>query len=709
MVIALPAFAFHGAIQGRVVDEQSRPLAGAQVWLIGYPSGTATDTAGDYFLEVPMHGEFRVVYQFMGFKSETLTVLVAHGERLRRDVRLHPISLPVPVVEARERRQTVQTAATPVPTVVIPQSAAEQAGKSTVGEAASMETGIQLQKRCSACEASEVSIQGLPGRFSLILLEGMPLFAGLASRYILDLVPVEMIDRLEVVKGASGALWGSDAIAGALNILLLQPARPLEARATYTRRSLGNDFAVQGGSARNSLGLSLMGAHSDRQPLDQNQDGIAENTFYQRNFVLGNFNYYPGLIWRFNLGGSFGDEIRRSGAVVPDTEYMSNPFAEKIRTRRWDLWQRTAYTAGGNEFSCRIALSQQKEAGTVEMRDYFSQEFNLFSDFSAEFPHLRSGISLLRQQVQDSRLFTQPTQEDNLGIWVAGREITFAFIPVAHEILPAVRFDLNSVYGAVISPYGAIKLFPSFGELNFAAGTGFRTPTIIFESMENLPGGFQYAIRRAPDLSRETGLSLQAGVGRRFISSELIADFRLNLFRHQVRNFITAEFTGIDTFSRRAVFYYYNRNEPIYSTGIELSTTLNVHNHTNFSLKGFVLRPEDYAHRTLPFVRQWGVGYNLNWKTPFWKVELNTTGELNGPMVIQTVMEDGMVVESKSPVYPVFNLRLSRELGVVRLSLGINNIGDYHQLPRSHHEGRTEYYWGPVIGRELYAAVSITL
>ncbi|MEO0021730.1 MAG: TonB-dependent receptor [candidate division WOR-3 bacterium] len=709
ILIALPAFAFHGAIAGRVVDEQDQPLAGAQVWLSGHPSGTATDTTGNYFLEVPMHGEFQVVYQFMGFKSETLRVFVAHGERVRRDVMLHPVALAVPMVETKERRQTIQAAETPVPAVVIPQSVAERAGKSTVGEVATMEAGIQLQKRCSACEVSEVSIQGLPGRFSLILLEGMPLFAGLASRYILDLVPVEMVDRLEVVKGASGALWGSDAIAGALNILLLQPVRPLEARGTYTRRSYGNDLAAQVGSARRSLGFSLMGAHGDRQPVDQNLDGIVENTFYQRNILIGNLSFYPGLVWRFNLGGSFGDEIRRSGVVIPDTEYINNPLAEKIRTRRWDFWQRAAYTAGRSELSCRIALSGQKETGTVEMRDYFSQQFNLFADVSAEFPHLRSGISFLRQQVQDSRLFTQPSQEEDLGIWIAGREIAFTVFPVAHEILPAIRLDLNSVYGTILSPYGAIKFFPGFAELNFAAGTGFRTPMVIFESMENLPGGFQYAIRRDPDLSRETGLSLLAGLARRFITPSLIADFRLNLFRHLVRNFIAAELTGVDTLSRRAVFYYSNRDEPISSTGIELSSILNFHTHTSLSLKCFVLRAEDHQHRTIPFVRRWGVGYNLSVKTPVWKVELNTAGELNGPMLVQTVLSDGRILESESPVYPVFDLRLSRQLGIVRLSLGVNNVGDYHQLPRSHHEGRTEYYWGPIIGRELYATVSLSI
>ena len=84
------------------------------------------------------------------------------------------------------------------------------------------------------------------------------------------------------------------------------------------------------------------------------------------------------------------------------------------------------------------------------------------------------------------------------------------------------------------------------------------------------------------------------------------------------------------------------------------------------------------------------------------------TGEIAGPMLVQTVYENDSIVSYDSPVYSVLNLRLSKELGVFRLSAGVNNIWDYHQPPLSHH-GRTEYYWGPIIGRELYATVAINI
>jgi len=140
--------------------------------------GATTDEEGRYYFEVPVSGEFWVIYQFMGFKSETLNVLVRHGERVIRDVKLTEVALKMPAVETPGKRGVIHESKSPAPTVVIPKEIAEQAGKATIGEAATLETGVQLQRKCSACEASEISIQGLPGRYSLVLMEGMPLFRG---------------------------------------------------------------------------------------------------------------------------------------------------------------------------------------------------------------------------------------------------------------------------------------------------------------------------------------------------------------------------------------------------------------------------------------------------------------------------------------------------------------------------------------------------
>ncbi len=701
--------AFNGAIEGTVSDDGKQVLAGAQVWLAEEPVGDATDGSGRYFIEVPMPGSYRVVYQYIGFESETLSVTVGQGERVTRNVALGRTVIPVPAVETRATRETVHESKTPEPTAVIPKAAAEKAGKTTIGEAATLETGIQLQKRCSACEASEVSIHGLPGRFSLILLDGTPMFSNLASRYILDLLPVDFLDRLEVLKGASGAIWGSDAIAGAINILPYQPARPFEARASYTRHSFGNDVSVLAGSNRSPLGISIIGAHGDRDFVDLNGDAIAENAAYRRNLLLANLNYAPSAQWLLSGGGDFGDEVRRGGAIVPDSAYYTNPMAERVHTRRWDLWQRTGFTFGDRELQLRLALSRYGEDGVVETRDYAAGQTTGYAELTFGLPHVTSGVSFQGQSVTDSRLFSREYTETDVAGWVAGRDLSWELLGVPVDVLPALRVDANSEYGAIVSPFAAVKLYPSFVDLNFAAGTGFRTPTVILESMRNLPGGYQYAIRRDSALTRESGFSLVAGAGRKLASPKLVTELRLNLFYHRVSDFITADLVGLDTVTRRAIFYYHNSDEVTTSTGAEASVSFTVPRGIAANVGAFLLSAGNGPGQALPFVRRWGASYSLSWPYRPWGLEFVAAGEVAGPMPVRTVLNTGEVEEYESPVYSVLNLRATKRLGVFRVGVGVNNVWDYHQPPPSHVEGMTDYYWGPIIGRELYASLSLNI
>ncbi len=701
--------AFGGSIEGVVSDDDNHPLAGAQVWLEGFTVGAAADQSGRYRVVVPGPGSYLVVYQYIGYSSETLSVKVETEARVTRNVVLKQTQIKVPAVETRASRETVHEAKTPEPTVIIPKAAAEQAGKTTIGEAVTLETGIQLQKRCSACEASEVSIHGLPGRFSLILFDGTPVLSNLASRYILDMLPVDFLDRLEVLKGASGAIWGSDAIAGAVNILPYQPAERFEARATYTRRSYGNDLSGLVGSNNYPLGVSVIGAHGNRDFVDLNRDGVAENTAYRRDLLLANLNYSPGPDWQLNGGGTFGDELRRGGAIIPDSAYYTNPLAQRIHTRRWDIWQRTSLTAGDNEFKLRLALSRHGEDGVVEASDYSAGQTTAYGELSAGLPHLVSGLTFSRQSVTDSRLFSAGYAENDLAIWAAGKSITPEVAGTPTDILPALRVDWNSEYGVILSPYAAVKLYPSFADLNFAVGTGFRTPTVVMESMENLPGGYQYVIRRDSALTNESGLSVVAGAGRKLASPNLVTELRLNLFYHRVENYISADLVGLDSVTRRALFYYHNLDEATTSAGAELSAGVTVPLGVSANVGAYYLYPQSGPSRTLPFVRRWGANYSVAYPYRPWGLEFVAAGDVNGPMLVRTVLGNGAVQEYYSPVYTTMSLRATKKLGIIRVGAGVNNLWDYHQPPFSHHEGKTDYYWGPIIGRELYVTLSVSI
>jgi outer membrane receptor for ferrienterochelin and colicins len=111
-------------------------------------------------------------------------------------------------------------------------------------EAISMVNGVQEVVACGVCFTNNISINGLPGPYTAVLVDGAPMFGNLASVYGLNGIPTTVIDRFEVIKGPSSTLYGSAAVAGVINIITKkpedQPLFALDLMGTSHLESFGN-------------------------------------------------------------------------------------------------------------------------------------------------------------------------------------------------------------------------------------------------------------------------------------------------------------------------------------------------------------------------------------------------------------------------------------------------------------------------------------
>lgn len=83
--------------------------------------------------------------------------------------------------------------------------------------------GIRMETNCQTCNFTQVRMNGLGGSYSQILINGRPLFSSLMGLYGLEQIPTNIVDRIEVVNGGGSVLYGSNAIAGTINIITKQP------------------------------------------------------------------------------------------------------------------------------------------------------------------------------------------------------------------------------------------------------------------------------------------------------------------------------------------------------------------------------------------------------------------------------------------------------------------------------------------------------
>ena len=104
--------------------------------------------------------------------------------------------------------------------------------------------GAQEVIDCGVCYTNSISINGLEGPYTSVLLDGIPMYGNLASVYGLNGIPNMIIDRLEIIKGPSSTLYGSEAVAGVINIITKnpkdQPFLSLDVQGTSLKESFVN-------------------------------------------------------------------------------------------------------------------------------------------------------------------------------------------------------------------------------------------------------------------------------------------------------------------------------------------------------------------------------------------------------------------------------------------------------------------------------------
>ncbi len=233
----------------------------------------------------------------------------------------------------------------PVRTEVITSKAIELKGATNLYEALEGASNVRVEKQCSFCNFSIVRIQGLGPDHTQVLIDGQPIYSGLASVYGLQQLGVVNMDRIEIVKGAGSALYGSGSIAGAINIITKRPTKEPYANVLLEYGEYGtHNFAFDTSLKKERFGLVLTAQKNGSDAIDMSgengvkHDGISDSV--KRNTLnIGS---------KFIVDRIFGDDEiivagrttyeNRVGGVLEDDTY-ENPFTEgteSIITKRYE-------------------------------------------------------------------------------------------------------------------------------------------------------------------------------------------------------------------------------------------------------------------------------------------------------------------------------------------------------------------------------------
>lgn len=346
--------------------------------------------------------------------------------------------------------------------------------------------GVRVQVTSPALGSANVRVQGMNGRYTQLLADGLPLYGGQASSLGLLQIPPTDLGQVEVIKGAASALYGPSALGGVINLVSRRPGDgpQFETLLNVTSRD-GQDLTTYaatpfggGWSGSVTAGLHRQG----RQDIDG--DGWIDLPGYDR------WTVRPRLFWRnggaslFATVGAMGEE--RTGGTLPGrTTPDGQPFPQTQETNRLDAGLVAELPLTGiGAVHLRASGMQQDHRHVFGDMIENDRHDTLFAELSLAGEAGRtSWVAGLAYQADGYRSGTFP--QFNYQFAVPG---LFAQVEqgLSHRLTLAAsaRLDAHSDYGTRFSPRLSLLYRPGFWTIRASAGRGFYAPTPFVDEIE---------------------------------------------------------------------------------------------------------------------------------------------------------------------------------------------------------------------------------
>jgi iron complex outermembrane receptor protein len=198
-------------------------------------------------------------------------------------------------------------------------------------------TGLRVQTTAPSLGAANVRINGLRGRYTQLLADGLPLYGSQGDSLSLLQVPPLDLSRVEIVKGAASALYGPTALGGVVNLVSRRPsADHADLIVNLTTQEGVDAAAFLGRAPRHGWGLTLLGGFHGQRAQDLDDDGWGDVPEFTRGVVRPRVFYDNGRGGTMFVTAGLNVEDRRGGTIGGGVAPDGLPFRQELDTTRAD-------------------------------------------------------------------------------------------------------------------------------------------------------------------------------------------------------------------------------------------------------------------------------------------------------------------------------------------------------------------------------------
>lgn len=684
-----------GTISSAIAHSQEKEALGfVTVRLQGTQLGARSDSNGYFRIRNVPEGSYTLEAKRIGYSPSTRTVRVKIGETTRIEIEMHEQKKSTEQLVITGTLRETLISDSPVAVEVFTPAFLNKKPSACLVDALQNVNGLRPQINCGVCGTTDIRLNGLEGAYTMVTIDGMPIVSGLGTVYGLSGIPTSMIERVEVVKGPASTLYGSEALAGIINIITKTP----EKASTLAFNAFSTSWLQHNIDASAKLatpiGTGLLGVnfYTMSNRVDNNSDGIMDAVLQDRLSAFLKWNFLrtddAGKPLETSIAARFLTENRLGGQMNWQPEFRGGDsiYGESIFTRRFEALGAFEIPIHNERVMLRASFNHHFQNSYYGTNLYEATQSIAFAQATwnkevviAETPHRFLLGAATRFTVyhdntpatNDANGRPMPQQIVLPGIFVQD-EMTLA---PEHTALASLRYDWSSAHGSILTPRFNYRWKASDDDiLRLSAGTGFRVVNIFTEDHAALTGARQVIIREAlrPETSYNINmnysktlhlenltLTLDGAAFYTYFSNKIIPDYDTNpeaIIYENLRGF--GESKGVSA-SIDADFEDIPLDITLGATVMDVSNT-------------------DNGVRTWQILSERVSGtFSATYTIREWNLKIDYTGAVYGPMRLPIFPNDPR--PEFSPLFSIQNIQFTYSLPQTALEIyaGVNNLLNY--------------------------------
>ncbi|WP_421874874.1 TonB-dependent receptor [Marinoscillum sp.] len=722
-----------------VIYHKGESIPGATIQIIDSDIGTVSGIDGKFEIERLPRTPATLLIRSVGFKQKRLEV--TNGAFY--EVSLESSELGLDAVVVTGTMTPTMITASPVKVEVISSEHLNTylpAAASSIMEGVKLINGVQEVVACGVCFTNSISINGLPGPYTAVLIDGSPMFGNLASVYGLNGIPNQVIDRFEVIKGPNSTLYGSEAMAGVINIITKDPANQpkfsIDLMGTTHLESFGNIGVSSSGNkweGFTGLNYAIIGDFDD-----ENEDGFSDLANLDRYSLFSKWSMERANGKQLTVAGKLYYEDRRNGVekYLQDRNYRNlrgsdSIYGESIYTYRAELF-------GTYELPTSENLKMDYSASHHIQDSYYGADHyeaeqtiaytNLVWNKQLVNHTLVGGLTNRFQLYDDNTVATEIESSGLINNNPDNQWIPGVFVQDEMELnewfslLAGLRLDHYSSHGFIPSPRLSTKMkLGDWTTLRSNFGTGFRVVNLFTEDHAFVTG--QREVQITEQLKPERSVNGSLNLNHVFTIGNSQGMLDVDAYYSYFYNKI------IPDYEQPAFIIYDNSSGYAVSKGLGFNWNQEFAFPLSYSIGGNLQRvteTEEGITRNVEFAANWSgvITANYNWKQP--KMTIGYTLRVTGPMALPEVYdlnEAGEPISSPRPIqsepFAFQNIQLTKQFSnQLSVYAGVQNLFNYVQnespLVGFNDPNNpigfspyfdTSYAYSPIHGREFYLGV----